>query len=106
MSGNYHFPIAYPDFGLANIVYLQRLRGNLFYDLTRVYGGYFHSPPNASRDLRSVGTEIYFDTKWWNQLPVSFGFRVSYLLDDGFNSADRKGNTWVEFIMPVGLIPM
>ena len=104
LSGNYHFPIAYPDLGIASIVYLQRLRGNVFYDYTRVYSGNFSAPPAASRFLRSMGAEVFFDTRWWNQLPVSFGVRVSYLLDDGFNAADRRGNTWVEFILPVGLI--
>ncbi len=104
VSGNYHFPIAYPDFGIASIVYLQRLRANIFYDYTKVYSGYFFSKPSVSKPFRSVGTEIYFDTKWWNQLPVSFGFRVSHLLDDGLTPGDRKGSTWVEFIVPVGLL--
>jgi hypothetical protein len=101
LSANYHFPLAYPDLGLANIVYLQRLRANLFYDLTRVYSG----NKLNTRDLRSVGAEIYFDTKWWNQQPVSFGIRVSHLLDNGFTAQDRKGANWFEFILPVNLIP-
>jgi hypothetical protein len=104
LSGNYHFPIAYPDFGIASIVYLQRLRGNIFFDYTRIFAGYFKNPPFYVTDLRSIGGELFFDTRWWNQLPVSFGVRVSHLLDNGFNTADRKGNTWVEFILPVGLI--
>ena len=53
----------------------------------------------------SVGGELFFDTKWWNQLPVSFGLRASYLLDDGFVSGDRKGNMFYEFILPMDLIP-
>jgi hypothetical protein len=101
VEANYHFPIIYPDFGFANIVYLQRLRGNLFYDYTKVYS----NKKTASANLRSVGGELFFDTKWWNQLPVSFGFRVSHLLDDGFTPQDRKGNNWFEFILPVNLIP-
>lgn len=105
LSGNYHFPIAYPDWGLANIVYLQRLRANIFYDFSRVYGGYFASNAVPLRNLRSTGLELYFDTKWWNELPVSFGVRVSHLLDNGFTPADRRGNTWVELILPMNLIP-
>ena len=101
ISGNYHFPIAYPDFGLASIVYLQRLRGNIFYDFSKVYS----RNKLASRNLRSVGGELFFDTKWWNQLPVSFGLRASYLLDDGFVSGDRRGNMFYEFILPMDLIP-
>lgn len=100
IGGNYHFPIAYPDFGIASIVYFQRLRGNVFYDFTKVYS---RNKVNTA-NMRSVGGEIYFDTKWWNQLPVSFGFRVSHLLDNGFSPQDKKGNNWFEFILPVNLI--
>ena len=101
LGANYHFPIFYPDFGLGSIVYFQRLRGNAFYDYTRVYS----RNKTQSRNLRSVGGELYFDTKWWNQLPVSFGFRVSHLLDNGFAAGDRKGTNFFEFIVPVNLIP-
>ncbi|MGZ3950241.1 MAG: hypothetical protein ACXVBZ_02545 [Flavisolibacter sp.] len=100
-SVNYHFPIAYPDFGFANIYYLQRLRGNVFYDFTKVYS----RKKTASRNLRSVGAELYFDSKFWNELPVSFGVRASYLLDNGFTANDKKGKTWFEFILPLNLIP-
>ena len=101
LGANYHFPIAYPDLGLGSIVYLQRLRGNAFYDYTRVYS----RNKTQSRNLRSVGGELYFDTKWWNQLPVSFGMRVSHLLDNGFAAGDRKGTNYFEFIVPINLIP-
>jgi hypothetical protein len=101
LGANYHFPIAYPDVGFANIIFVQRLRGNAFYDFTRVYS----RDKLLSRDLRSVGGEIYFDTKMWNALPVTFGFRVSHLLDNGFNAQDRRGANWFEFILPVNLIP-
>jgi hypothetical protein len=100
VSANYHFPIAYPDFGIANIVYLQRLRGNVFFDYSRLYP----VEGTMNTNLRSVGGELYFDTKWWNQLPVSFGIRVSHLLDDGPSPLDKKGSNWVEFILPVNLI--
>lgn len=103
VSANYHFPIVYPDFGFANIVYFQRIRGNIFYDYTRADTGYF-SKPGLNANLRSVGGEIFFDTKWWNELPVSFGIRGSYLLDDGRSANDRKGNIWFEFILPTDLI--
>lgn len=101
LGANYHFPIVYPDLGFANIIFFQRVRGNLFYDFTKVYS----RNKQVSRNLRSAGTEIYFDTKVWNSLPVSFGFRISQLLDNGFSSRERRGNTWFEFILPVNLIP-
>lgn len=100
-SANYHFPLIYPDFGVANIVYLLRVRSNVFYDHAKVF---FKDRINT-RQFNSVGTEFFFDTKWWNQLPVSFGFRVSHLLDNDFGGVRKKGDNFFEVIVPVGLIP-
>lgn len=99
VAANYHFPVVYPDFGFANIFYLQRVRGNVFYDMTRVYS----TNKLATADQRSVGGEIFLDTKWWNQHPLTFGFRMSYLLDNDFYT-QSKGAVW-EFILPVSIIP-
>jgi len=74
---NYHLPIAYPEIGFGNIVYLSRLRLNVFYDQSILK----NSKPITSIKLRSAGTEIYFDTKWFNQQSLSFGIRYSRLLD-------------------------
>jgi hypothetical protein len=101
LGANYHFPIVYPDFGFANIVYLQRVRGNAFYDFARGYS----NDKSRSRDFTSVGGEVYFDTKWWNQQPITVGFRVSRLLTNGLLRGDEKGTTFFEFILPVSLIP-
>lgn len=99
-SFNYHFPLWYPDWGFANILYFKRIRGNGFYDLTRVYS----RDKTATADQRSVGGELFFDTKWWNQYELTFGLRVSHLLDRDFYTG-RKGETVFEFIMPVSIFP-
>ncbi|MFZ1260646.1 MAG: hypothetical protein WAQ93_09210, partial [Chitinophagaceae bacterium] len=65
LSANYHLPLLYPDWGFGNILYLQRIRGNIFYDFTKVYS----RDKKTTRDQRSVGGEIFIDTKWWNQYP-------------------------------------
>jgi hypothetical protein len=97
---NYHFPIVYPDFGLAQIVYFQRVRANIFFDDT-----YLKSLRTGRvTNLRSAGTEIYFDTKWWNQQPVSFGVRYSRLLDNNLINPGLNPNVW-EFILPLNLLP-
>ena len=98
VSGNYHFPVIYPDWGFANIFYLQRVRGNVFFDLMRVYS----RDKSAHADQRSVGGEMYFDTKWWNQYSLTFGLRVAHLLDRDFFS---NRNLVVEFILPVSILP-
>jgi len=100
-AGNYNLPLLYPDGGIGNIVYLMRVRANLFYDymkatvFDRATGNPFDIP------FRSLGTEIYFDTKWWNQLPISFGIRYSHLLDPDFEG--RGPNQW-ELILPLNIL--
>jgi hypothetical protein len=98
---NYHLPLLYPEKGMANIVYLLRLRTDLFYDQTHVKD-FFSNGDNFKTDFRSVGTEIYFDTKWWNELPLTFGIRYSHLLDDDIFGG--TGNNRWEFILPVNLL--
>jgi hypothetical protein len=95
VSGNYHFPICYPDFGIGNLVYLQRIRGNMFYDFTKVYS----VDRTASINLRSAGLELHFDTKWWNEYPLSFGIRFSHLFDADLVGA-ASANVF-EILVPV-----
>ena len=100
-GANYHFPIAYPDLGFANMVYVQRIRGNAFFDYTNAkarLNGVLQDIP-----AKTVGGEIYLDGKVWNALPVSIGVRYNYLLDNDLFNPGRK-STW-EIILPIGLIP-
>ena len=93
----YHFPLFYPDWGFANLVYFLRIRANLFYDFTQT-----KSLRTGNRyNFASTGAEIFFDTQWWNQQPVSFGIRYSRLLNDDFKG--RSPNQW-EIVVPVSLV--
>jgi hypothetical protein len=97
---NYHFPLGYPDAGFANIIYILRVRANLFYDATRGKVAY-NNGLRINTDFRSTGTEVFFDTKWWNEFSVSFGIRCTRLLDNdlfGANGANR-----FEIILPLNL---
>jgi hypothetical protein len=94
---NYHFPLTYPDWGFGNIVYFQRIRANLFFDYTQ--GKSIRT--GATFPFRTAGTELFFDTRWWNQQPVSFGIRYSRLLDNEFRG-NTQPNVW-ELILPVNL---
>ena len=99
LGANYHFPIWVPDWGFANILYIQRIRANAFYDFTKVYS----RDKSVSANQRSAGMEFYFDTNWWNQYPLTFGFRISHRLDDDLVTG--QGGTWFELILPVSIIP-
>lgn len=99
VSGNYHFPVWHPDWGVGNVLYLLRFRANAFYDFTKVYS----RDKTQTRDQRTVGAELFVDTKWWNQYPLSFGIRVCRLLDQ--DQFDGFRGTRVEFVLPVSIIP-
>jgi len=97
IGANYHFPLAYPDWGFGNIVYFLRARANLFFDYTQ--GKSIRT--GTTYPFKTAGTEIFFDTRWWNQQPVTFGFRYSRLIDNEFRG-NTQPNVW-EFILPVTL---
>ncbi|MDI9358496.1 MAG: hypothetical protein QM528_06085 [Phycisphaerales bacterium] len=87
---NYHFPIVYPDWGFANILYFFRIRANVFGDCT--IGGY-----NQNQYLfPSTGIEVYFDTRVWNEYNFTFGIRYSRTLLG-------VGGNRVEYIIPFNL---
>ncbi|MBL0357942.1 MAG: hypothetical protein IPP72_14160 [Chitinophagaceae bacterium] len=99
---NYHFPLCYPDWGFGNMIFFQRIRMNAFYD----YGNSLAKFDNGllqDIETRSTGAEVYFDTKIWNALPVSFGVRYSRLLDIDYLNRGAV-NRW-EILVPIALIP-
>jgi hypothetical protein len=99
---SYHFPIVYPDAGVANLAYLLRLRGYLFYDHTHATSSKFTLNGSAFKaNFRSAGAAVFFDTKLFNQGSVSFGVRYSYLLDPDYFGGN--GRNRIELVLPVSL---
>jgi hypothetical protein len=101
LAVNYHFPLFYPDWGFASVLYFQRIRANAFYDYNNAkarVNGILTEIVN-----RSTGGELYFDTKVWNSLPVTIGVRYSHLLDKDLVYPGVK-NKW-EILIPINLIP-
>mgnify|MGYP001600167617 FL=1 len=94
-SLNYHFPLCYPDWGFGQIVYFHRVRANIFYDNARAKS----LRTGTVYDFRTLGAEIFLDTQWWNQEPVSIGFRYSRLLDNDLTGQTNR-NVW-EIVLPV-----
>lgn len=94
---NYHAPLWYADLGFANIVYLKRVRANAFYDYTQTKS----LRTSTKFFFSTIGTEMFFDTRWWNQQSVTFGIRYSRLQNKEYRGV-TKPNQW-EFILPVNL---
>ncbi len=100
VAANYHFPLVYPDWGFGNIVFIQRIRANAFYDYTGVPASPINGP-GVSRQYQSAGMELYFDSSWWNELPLTLGIRYSRLLDRDYEG--RSPNQW-ELILPLNIL--
>jgi hypothetical protein len=91
-------PLFYPDWGFGNLIYVQRVRANLFYDYTR---GRSLRTGNLF-PLHATGAEIYLDTKLWNEFFASFGIRYSRLLDRDLIQPGRSANQF-ELVLPLNL---
>ncbi|NCA85021.1 MAG: hypothetical protein EOM83_05525 [Clostridia bacterium] len=72
-SANYKFPVAYPDFSAWSLVYLKRIKANVFFDyaLGTHYGDH--------TDWQSAGVELFADVHLLRlPAPVELGYRLVY----------------------------
>ncbi|MBT5427998.1 MAG: hypothetical protein HOK84_17465 [Bacteroidetes bacterium] len=98
VSTNYHFPLLYPDIGINGIIYLLRIRANLFVDLAQGRVVDYSSSVICRRYL-SAGSELIFDTKVFNILTMSIGFRYSLLGFSDLHNPSKNGK--FEVFLPV-----
>lgn len=79
-KADYAFSILSPDLNIGSLIYIQRLRANLFYDLSRNQA----SSQNRWTNQSSYGTDLVFD---WNVLrmnyPLTTGVRLIQPIDYG-----------------------
>ena len=77
MGFNYAFPFAYPDWALDGILYIKRLRANLFYDLG------IGQTDQKTEYFQSCGVELKMD---FNLLEIpadlEMGLRLAYRMRD------------------------
>ncbi|TWR31617.1 hypothetical protein FPZ43_03860 [Mucilaginibacter pallidiroseus] len=101
-GASYHFPIAYPDAGVANLLYILRLRGYLYYDHTHATQARFYTNgASFNGNFRSAGAAVFFDARIFNQQPISFGIRYSHLFDPDVFGGNGKNR--IELVLPVAI---
>lgn len=88
-SGDYVLPLLYPDLSLGQLLYIKRLRSNLFIDYLYAHDIYDRSVEEpriiSQKEYLSEGLELYFDYHLFNFIfEFSSGIRFSYL------SAEKK----------------
>lgn len=82
---NYSFPVAYPDLSIGPLLYLKRIRVNLFHDWS--YGKEIKENTSGENvdftgNYRSLGTEILADMHLIRIIfPITAGVRLGYIPD-------------------------
>lgn len=75
-SFNYEFPFWYPDLSIPSTAFFQRLRMNLFFDLSEGVTAPFH------QRMSSAGAELMIDFRLLRLFQVTPAFRYSYTFND------------------------
>ncbi len=77
IRGTYAFPIAYPDWSIGPVIYMKRIRANLFYDYA------FGWDNNNLQTYNSFGADLLTELHVLRFLaPFELGVRYAYLPDD------------------------
>ncbi len=84
-SGDYVFPVAYPDFEINTLLYIKRLRGRMFYDYAHAENMYLYRNGQwtvQDKDMHSAGAELTVDVHLMHLLfPINTGLRYVYVPD-------------------------
>ncbi|MEE4256828.1 MAG: hypothetical protein V2I47_07310 [Bacteroidales bacterium] len=77
IRSTYAFPIAYPDWSIGPVIYMKRIRANLFYDYAFGWNG------GVQRTYTSFGADLLAEVHVLRFLaPMEFGVRGAYLPDE------------------------
>ncbi len=109
LSADYALPLAYPDFNIASLLYLKRVRTSLFYD-------YAEGPGNSLYKVTSNGLVPFYNNPETESFR-SFGFqlladfhvlRIPYMISGGIQSAWKSisGPPVIEFLFNIDLYGM
>ncbi|MEX0987099.1 MAG: hypothetical protein WD052_06435 [Bacteroidales bacterium] len=85
-SADYSFPVAYPDFNIGPVIYITRIRGNLWADYLAGRDILIREPQQELTDKNyySVGADILADLHFLRIFfPVSIGGRLAWLPQTG-----------------------
>ena len=85
-SADYSFPLLYPDLQIGPVVYIKRIRGNLWTDYLRGKDVLVADPEPelVEKDYFSYGADLLFDFHFLRIFfPISMGTRVAYLPETG-----------------------
>jgi hypothetical protein len=88
MSVDYEAPLLYPDFNIASLIYLARIRGGIFYDRARGSDTYYLEVQNGNlvANKHVAGPETF--SSFGGELIADFHlFRIPYRISGGVQAA-------------------
>jgi hypothetical protein len=92
LSVDYVAPLAYPDFNIASLLYLKRIRTSLFYDYAKGTGNTYYE--NTSEGLTPAAFHDYMETFSSSGIELTADlhlFRIPYMISCGVQSAWTRG---------------
>jgi len=88
LSGDYAMPLAYPDFNISSLLYIKRIRTNLFYDYAGGPGNKFYQfGPDGWVPLYNTADRVSFHSFGFELLADFFVMRIPYMISGGIQSA-------------------
>lgn len=86
LSADYVFPLFYPDLNVAGILYLKRVRGSLFYDISEGWNNRYIDTNllvRGTERFNSIGGELLSDFNLFRiPFDITGGVRVGYIPDE------------------------
>lgn len=91
-SADYFMPIAYPDFNLASLLYITRIRTDLFYDITNATGNYVLEKVSGVNELSYHDYSENFNSFGIQLLSDFYVMRIPFMISGGVQAAWTKYN--------------
>ena len=109
LSADYVLPLAYPDFNIASLLYLKRIRTGLFYDYATGPGNSFYQfSANGLVPLYNNPDKISFRSFGFELLADFHLLRIPFMISGGIQSAWKNLNEspFVELLFNIDLYGM
>ncbi len=90
VSADYFMPLFYPDFNVASILYIKRIRADIFYDHTRGTGNYVFSVTDQGNSVNYHDYQESFKSFGVELLSDFFVLRVPFMISSGVQASWRS----------------
>ncbi len=81
LTGDYKFPLLYPDLSVGPLVYIKRITAGVFYDYAKGYLG------QSSAEYNSMGGSLSFRVNIFRiRYPIEIGVQYARLIETGGNN--------------------